>query len=98
MVDSTAGAGWEWQSFRWRLHVALWYAPTMADPVTAFARVFAPVLFANLCTVAFVWACVQYSKREQAGTEKEPGSGGYLSTIVTVCLFLLATLYIAFYG
>jgi len=70
----------------------------MTDPVTAFARIFAPVLFANLCTVAFVWACVQYSKREQAGTEKEPGSGGYLSTIVTVLGVLMLFGYVAFYG
>jgi fatty acid desaturase len=70
----------------------------MADPITEFARVFAPVLFANLCTVAFVWACVQYSKREQAGLEGQPGSGGYLSTIVAVMLFGLAGIYVAIYG
>lgn len=61
-------------------------------PVWDFYRAMGPILAANLLTVAFVYACFQYSRREHEGTEKEPGAGKHLGTIVFVGFFLIASL------
>lgn len=54
------------------------------DPV-GFLHAMAPVLFANLLTVAFVYACIVYTRREQRG---EPGGFPSLSVILMVIGFL----------
>ncbi len=54
-----------------------------------FWTLFLAVLAAGILLVAFVWACLNISRREQA---KEP-FGIYLSTMLMVFAFLAAGLY-----
>ena len=53
-----------------------------------FYAAMGPVLAANLLTVAFVYAMVQFSRREKNGTDKERGSIVYLLAVVMVFGFL----------
>ena len=56
-----------------------------------FWTVFAAVLTAGMLLIAFVWACLNISRREQA---QEP-FGTYLSVVVMVFGFALISMMIA---
>lgn len=60
----------------------------MSGPAWDFFRLMGAVLAANMLTVAFVWAAMSYSRREQEGREKEPGVWVYLGVILMVFGFL----------
>lgn len=59
-----------------------------------FWQVFAAVLAANLLTVAFVWACINISRREQA----QESIWTYLGVACMTLFFCAGSLYIAFGG
>lgn len=61
-----------------------------------FARIFGAVLFANLLTVAFVYALHQFTRAERTGTED--GAGGHVGTVVMVLAFLLVAMIVGFAG
>lgn len=63
----------------------------MNATIIEFWRTATAMLFANLLTVAFVWACWNLSRLEREGRDKLPGQGrGLYLSIVGMCfLFLL---------
>lgn len=65
----------------------------MNGPAWDFFRLMGAVLAANLLTVAFVWAAMSYSRREQEGREKQPGVGVYLGVMILVFGFLAVGLF-----
>lgn len=73
-------------------HPALVYCRGMSS--ISFWQIFGAVLAANLLTVAFVWAGVNISRREEA---KEP-FGLYLGVACMTLFFCAGSLYIAFGG
>jgi hypothetical protein len=58
---------------------------------TPFFHAMAPVLVANILTVAFVYAFVKIDQKERSGEEE--GRGTYLWLIVLVNWFMLYGLY-----
>ncbi len=65
----------------------------MSEP-SLFWTVFSAVLTAGMLLVAFVWACINISRREQA---KEP-LGLYLAVVVMVFAFAFGGFYLAMGG
>lgn len=63
----------------------------MNGPIAEFWRLATAVLFANLLTVAFVWACWNLARLDREGRDKLPGQGRglYLALVVMVFGFLL---------
>lgn len=63
------------------------------DPTT-FWQIFAAVLAANLLTVAFVWGCVNISRREEA----KESYWLYLGVVCMTLFFCTGAMYIAMGG
>jgi hypothetical protein len=61
--------------------------------VENFFRAMAPVLFANLLTAFFVWACVSYSRLEAQGKERGLAGQIRLGAFLLVLFFLAYGLY-----
>lgn len=61
--------------------------------VEEFMRQMSAVLAANMLTVVFVYSLLTYTRREQAGLEKAPGGGKYLSNMLFVFAFLIGGMF-----